>query len=157
MWILRRLKGLGASTDELLDVYFKQVRSVLELAVPVWQPALTSQEVKQIERLQKCALAIILGDKYTNYEQAKEEVGIERLSDRRKLLCKNFAKKAAKSEKFKNWFIQNETLENQYSTRRNKNKIVPLFKPIPTRTNRYKKSPLPYLTDILNGMIETHT
>ena len=26
------------------------------------------------------------------------------------------------------------------------------FKAIPTRTNRYKKSPLPYLTDILNDL-----
>ena len=95
-----------------------------------------------------------MGDKYINYDQAKEEVGIERLSDRRKLLCKNFARKAAKSEKFKNWFIQNENLENQCSTRRNKNIIAPLFKPIPTRTIRYKKSPLAYLTDILNEMNE---
>ena len=99
MWILRRLRGLGASTSEMLDVYFKQVRSVLELAVPVWQPGLTIHEVNQIERLQKCALAIILGDQYTNYDQAREETGIEKLSDRRKKLCENFAKKAAKSKK----------------------------------------------------------
>ena len=35
LWMIRRLKGLGASEAELLDVYQKQVRSVLELAVPV--------------------------------------------------------------------------------------------------------------------------
>ena len=50
LWVLRRLKILGASEKELLDVYQKQVRSVLELAVPVWQPALTTQEKKQIEK-----------------------------------------------------------------------------------------------------------
>ena len=49
LWMLRRLKGLGASEMEMLDVYYKQVRSVLELAVPVWQPALSQQEIKQIE------------------------------------------------------------------------------------------------------------
>ena len=59
LWMLRRLKGLGASEAEMLDVYNKQVRSVLELAVPVWQPAITQQEVKQIERVQRCALYII--------------------------------------------------------------------------------------------------
>ena len=32
---------------ELGDVYDKQVRSMLELAVPVWQPALTQNESKQ--------------------------------------------------------------------------------------------------------------
>ena len=65
LWMLRRLKGLGASEAEMLDVYHKQVRSVLELAVPVWQPAITQQETKQIERVQRCALYIILGDDYT--------------------------------------------------------------------------------------------
>ena len=36
LWMIRRLKNLGANNEELLDVYMKQVRSVLELAVPVW-------------------------------------------------------------------------------------------------------------------------
>ena len=35
LWMLRRLKGLGANSSELLDVYEKQVRSILEMAVPV--------------------------------------------------------------------------------------------------------------------------
>ena len=141
-------------TNEMLDVYFKLVRSVLELTVPVWEPALTIHEVNQIEIIQKCALAIILGDQYNNYDQAREQMGIDRLSDRRKTLCENFVKKAAKSEKFQNWFNQTENVETNCSmtTRRNKNKTVPLFREIPTRTNRYKKSPLPYLTEILNEM-----
>ena len=33
LWILRRLKGLGANLAELVDIYEKQVRAVLELAV----------------------------------------------------------------------------------------------------------------------------
>ena len=33
MWMIRRLKVLGANTDELTDVYNKQVRSILEQAV----------------------------------------------------------------------------------------------------------------------------
>ena len=40
--MLRRLKALGATKSELF-------RSVLELAVPVWQPALTVKESSQIE------------------------------------------------------------------------------------------------------------
>ena len=44
LWVLRRLKALGATESELLDVYEKQVRSILELAVPVWQPALILSE-----------------------------------------------------------------------------------------------------------------
>ena len=54
LWMLRRLKGLGASEAEMLDVYHKQMRSVLELAVPVWQPAITQLETKQIESTEVC-------------------------------------------------------------------------------------------------------
>ena len=49
-WILTRLKGLGASQTELVDIYQKQVRSVLELAVPVWQPGITKFKKNQIEK-----------------------------------------------------------------------------------------------------------
>ena len=34
LWALRRLKNLGASTDILVDLYEKQIRSILEYAAP---------------------------------------------------------------------------------------------------------------------------
>ena len=40
LWVLRRLKSLGANNDDSLDVYVKQVRSVLELPVPAWHSGL---------------------------------------------------------------------------------------------------------------------
>ena len=48
LWMIRRLKVLGAELEELLDVYRLQVISVLKLAVPVWNPGLTQCEVTQI-------------------------------------------------------------------------------------------------------------
>ena len=36
LWALRRLKNLGASTDILVDLYEKQIRSILEYAAPAW-------------------------------------------------------------------------------------------------------------------------
>ena len=44
LWILRRLKQFGLSIEDLLDTYMKKVRSVLEMAVPVWHPALTKTD-----------------------------------------------------------------------------------------------------------------
>ena len=49
----RRLKKLGASTEDLKDVYCKQVKSILEFGVPVWNSALTKEHVADIERVQK--------------------------------------------------------------------------------------------------------
>ena len=59
IWILKRLYNLGASQSQMLDVYIKQIRSVLELAVPAWHPSLTLEEKIIIERVQKTALHII--------------------------------------------------------------------------------------------------
>ena len=36
LWIIRRLKNMGALLTALREIYVKQVRCILELAVPVW-------------------------------------------------------------------------------------------------------------------------
>ena len=150
-WIIRRLKGLGATDEELLDVYYKQVRSVLELAVPVWEPALTKQEARQIERIQRCALHIILGDRYQEYSNALNTLGCVRLSTRRVILCEKFGRKAANSPKYSTWFSLNTAPPPSVNTRR-KNKNHSKYIPVQTRTVRYNKSPIPYLTELLNNM-----
>ena len=151
--MIRRLKGLGASTSELLDVYQKQVRSVLELAVPVWQPALTQHETKQIERVQRCALYIILGEEYTHYDQALTMLDCDNLNERRVKLCDKFAKKALKSPRYEHWFTYNNEPLPTLNTRGAENRVRTMFKPVQTRTDRYQKSPLPYLTNALNKLM----
>ena len=94
MWLIRRLKQLGANKNELLDVYFKQIRSILEFAVPVWAGSITQEETKQIERVQKTLCAIILGPNYHTYEEALIELKLERLSERRKQQTLKFAQKS---------------------------------------------------------------
>ena len=77
--------------DKLLDVYYKQCRSVLELAVPAWTPALTNSESNQIERVQKTACAIILGENYKSYKRALKTLNMKTLKVRRSELCLSFA------------------------------------------------------------------
>ena len=108
LWMIRRLRNLGASEQEMLDVYQKQVRSIMELAVPVLQAGLSQQEVKQIERVQRTALCIILGDGYLNYENALEVLECDGLTVRRYKLCKIFVRKSVKHPQFKNWFCRNK-------------------------------------------------
>ena len=67
IWMLRRLKKLGASSEDLLEVYFKQIRSVAEFAAPVWNSALTGDDISNLERLQETVLHINLGDQYKSY------------------------------------------------------------------------------------------
>ena len=51
LWLIRRLKGLGASQEILLDLYNKQVRSILEYAAPLWSPGLTVQDKEELVRV----------------------------------------------------------------------------------------------------------
>ena len=44
LWILRRMINLGLSDYLLYDVYCKEIRSLVEFAVPVWHPALTLKD-----------------------------------------------------------------------------------------------------------------
>ena len=107
VWILRRLKALGADKFKLLDVYIKQVRSVLELAVPAWHSGLTVGEKVDIERVQKSALQIILGMNYSTYKLALKHFNLDTLEERRVVLCEKFSKKAIKHPKHTNWFKPN--------------------------------------------------
>ena len=133
------------------QIYERQIRSVLELAVPAWQPGLTKLESDLIERVQRSAFYIIRGQKYESYENALEILHKERLSVRRVNLCEKFAKRAQKNPMFTNWFYPDDFVPPKIQTRANQCKSKKKnFKPVETRTVRYANSPLPYLTKLLN-------
>ena len=100
-----------------------------------------------------CAMYIILGDDYNGYDHALDVLECDNLDGRRVKLCDNFAKKAFKSPKYQNWFTANDDPLPTFNTRSGETKIRNALKPIMTRTDRYQKSPLPYLTDLLNTNI----
>ena len=157
LWMIRRLILNGASLVDLTDVYIKQVRSVLEYGVPVWNSNLTKEDQADIERVQKCFMHMVLADKYTNYEDALDKVELETLESRRTILCLNFAKKASKHPKHSKWFVETDPLRpktrSQKPNLETSNETSPKksFKPPVCRLKRYKKSPIPYLTSLLNA------
>ena len=69
---------------------------------------------------------------------------MKNLSDRRLDLCKTFSQNCFKSEKYNTWFAKKN--DQSINTRSKKNTL----KQVTTRTVRYEKSPLPYLTALLN-------
>ena len=46
--MFKRLK-IESNQSDLLDIYFKQIRSIAEFAVPVWNSSLTGEDVANIE------------------------------------------------------------------------------------------------------------
>ena len=145
LWCLKRLKALGAANEDLKDVYIKQIRCILEYAAPVWHSSVTLEESTQIERVQKSALRIILGGSYYTYKNALQQMQLETLYSRRQRLCVKFARKCLKSNKFSHWF---KTEDKETITRQRAQK----FRSVYSRTMRYDKSPISYLTKLLNEL-----
>ena len=143
LWMLKRLKPYGATTQELMEIYRTQIRCVLEFGVAAWNSGLTCDQVNKIERVQKSAFAVILGLNYQNYENALRVLEMETLSTRRQELCLKFAKKSFKNEKFNSWFCPDDGKSITRST-------VPSLKPVQARKRKFEKSPLYYLTSLLN-------
>ena len=63
-------------------------------------------------------------------------------------ICKEGSK--VKHSKYKHWFSEVIHESKYFSTRASDKMNKPKFTPVPTRTDRYKKSPIPYLTELLN-------
>lgn len=144
MWMLRRLQGLGADQEDLLNTYKQQILSVIEFAVPVWAPGLTKIQANRIERVQKTAVRIILGDTYISYKKGLAKLKLQTLAQRREKLCVKFTTKATKHPRFNTWFCNNDSKKTHTRSKWNK------YKSVLTRTRRYQKSPIPYLTEIAN-------
>ena len=99
-----------------------------------------------IERVQKCAFAIILAKDYREYKGSLKALKRTTLSARRTDICLKFDKKALKHEKFQNWFHVYEPNEANLKTRSEILELVPVH----ARTSSFKKSPIAYLTNLLN-------
>ena len=144
LWLIRNMKISGLTQGQLIDAYTKEVRSLLELAVPVWNSNITLDQSVQIERLQKSALSIILGFKYQSYENALEITGLKRLSYRREQICSKFISKNMKSDK-----PLLSVTKKSHDTRSNPN----LANEIQCRTQAFYNSSLPYLARLYNRRV----
>ena len=108
----------------------------------MWQPALTQLEKRQIERVQKCALCIILREGYTDYNNALTPISCDNFNTRRVKFCEKFAKKAVNNTRYSNWFIMSNSPPSTIYTRQDKKQ--PKYKQVQKRTDRFQKSPIPH-------------
>ena len=143
LWMVKRLKNLGANRNDLVDIFVKQIRSILEFGAPVWQSSITYQEKVDIERVQRNFCKIVLGFEFASYEKALKFLQLDTLESRRVDLCLNFALKAEKHKKFKHWFKPN--LRNDRTRHK-----PPKYMPVASNHHRFERSPLSYLIKLLN-------
>ena len=120
------------------------IRSKLEQSAVVWHSSLTENNRRDLERVQKSAVKIILKNSYNNYEDALKILKMESLEDRRTRLCFKFAKNCLKNEKLKKLFPLAKTNHTM------KTRLKEKFKVNQARTERYKHSAIPYMQRLLN-------
>ena len=136
IWTLRRMKLLKLDIDILVDFYCKEIRSIIEFGVAVWNSGITTKMSEQLERIQKYVstlYCLILGLKL-----------IEPLFYRRQSLCIKFIQKASQDPRHSDILSRNNNARN---TRAKK----PEYREFKCLNARFYNSPLCYLTRLLNN------
>ena len=67
MELLRRVASFGIGVEDLKNIYFLFVRSQLEQSAVVWHSSLTEENKADLERVQRSAVKIIMGERYKGY------------------------------------------------------------------------------------------
>ena len=130
-------------------IYIQYVRSILEQSCVVWHSSLTEENAIDLERVQKCAIKIILRKPYTSYEEALNYLNMESLQERREKLCEKFALNCVRNKKMKNIFPMHEKKHNMKL--RNQEKFKVNF----ANTERSKQASIITMQKQLNSVIQT--
>ena len=121
-----------------------QIRSKLEQSAAVWHSSLNKKDSKDLERVQKSALKVILGDRYRGYEDALRIIKLDSLEERRLKICLKFAQQCLRNEKMRDMFPKNKSDHGM------KKRNVEKFAVKKAVTERFRKSAIPSMQRLLN-------
>ena len=150
MTMLTKLKYVGTSREDLLDIYNLYIRSVLEYCSVVWHSTLTVQQGTDIENVQKLCLKIILGIDYSSYDEALKITGLENLSTRRESRCLKFGLKSLLHPVHSQLFPVNPQIYADIPTKEH-------FCVNWARTDSYRMSAVPCIQRKLNEYVRSQT
>merc|ERR1711867_71515 len=77
MQLLNAVAAFTKNRMDLKNIYLTFIRSIVEQSAVVWHSSLTMKNRKDIERIQKIAVRIIMGQKYTNYNDSLNELNLQ--------------------------------------------------------------------------------
>ena len=142
MIILHKLYEFNLPISEMVNIYILFIRSILEQSCIVWHSSISQEDSNSLERVQKTALRIILGQEYIDYQTALIHTGLLTLKQRRADLCLQFAIRNVKNGTDYGLFPKNVKTVN---TRPHEKFFV-----TPARTERLAMSAVPYMQRLLN-------
>ena len=149
IWLLRRMKQLGIDEATISNYWKAEGRVLLEMNAPLWAGGLTVGQARDIQRVERRAVAAITGGRglgtREQYTASCLRLGLEPdLGARRLRLCKKFALKTAIKSRHQDLFSRVERLHNTRGG--GKEWVEPAC-----RTRRHQMSARPHLTRLLNG------
>ena len=144
LWMLIRFRDMGASREQLVNLWQQKGRSILEFASPVFFSRLTLEQINDIESCQRKAFGVILQNKYYSYDKALKTLNQERLSDRRKAAAIKFGEKCVANPKHTDMFPKNPPARENIRGER------PPFKEYNCNRDRLYNSSIPAITRLLN-------
>ena len=145
--LLTKLKYVGVSTEDLLDIYVLFIRSCAEYCCVAFHSSLTLEQSYSIETIQKVCLRVILGESYIDYSAAFEMTGLKTMYQRREDRCLSFSLKCLKHPVHKNLFPINPTLHGNPDYLRQREPFAVNF----AHTDTYQISALPYCQRFLDS------
>ena len=98
--------------NDLTSIYKTFIRPVLEQSAPVWSSSLSSENCKDLERVQKAATRLIMGIKYKSYHSALTDLGMKTLKERRIDLSLIFAKRTLQNKKVRHMFPKRKEIRS---------------------------------------------
>ena len=147
MELLRQLSNFTRSRQDKLQIYKVYIRSVLEQSSVVWNSSLTKKNEREMERVQKVAVRLIMGED-TKYEESLKILKLTSLKENRNLLSVKFAEKCLANKNTRSIFTRNIN-PHQMKLRKTEH-----FKIKHARTERMKKSAIINMTKQLNSQFE---
>ena len=143
--MLSKLKYVGTSIEDLVELYCLLIRSITEYCSAVFHSSLTIRLSNKIEAIQKTCLIVILGVMYVDYDSALEMCGLQKLHTRREHRSLQFALQILRRKNTQDIFPLNPSTDTQNMHNTEK------FKANKCHTESYRKSTLPYIQCRLNN------
>ena len=143
MQLLQKIRSFTSNIKDLIHIYKTFVRSVAEQSCVVWNSSLTRKNIRDLERIQKVAVKLIIGNRY-EYQEALQILNLPTMKTRRKMLTERFAVKCVKNKKTSTMFQQSNT-KHKMKLRKTKK-----YHESKALTRRFQISAIPTMQKILN-------
>ena len=142
--LLRKATQYTNLIEDLRSIYLSHIRVILEQSCAIWHSTITQENIDDLERVQKNACRIILGNKYIGYDESLKYLNLDKLNVRREKLAVKFGSNCTENPKTIKLFVPRKKTHKQKIRKENR------FEVFKSKTQRIEKSSVPYLQKLLN-------